>query len=286
MTSVSEKLKEELSNNHGGIGSFEVTTEFMSLEKKLEFLNQIGRNDLVDVFKEYKPRVSKQRKRGAPLDQRVIITVSEEERKALDDEIAKLKSNNQKVSMSQLIRHRAMGSVDIERWREVAEKTLSQIEEIHKSERKLKKNRIVTISALDELDPEKDDEEYSLLYGRKLEIEEKLNMVTAQYQNRKYRLTGRMSLQESETVKWRAQQLSITASDYLRMMIFDLEPNSSADSHMSFDTKRRFYVSILSVAANGWAPPPHMAYCKQCENYIDEIRRLKERISLVENFSQ
>ena len=280
-----EKLREEIRNGNS-LDRYEAATEAMSTEKKLEFLKEIKRDDLVDVFKDYKPRVSRRRKRGAPLDQRVSVTVTKEEKESLEREVANLKKANQKTSMSEIIRNRAVGSVDINNWRNVAEEALELIENIKSDEKDLRKRRRQHIANMDELNYEKDDEEYALEYSQLKEVEEKLNKITAQKRKSSFRITGRMSLQEAETVKWRAQRLSISAADYLRMMIFDITPNSNADAHMSYDAKRRFYVSILEVSHNGWGTPPEIAHCKQCENYIDEIRVLRERIKQLETFAK
>ena len=280
-----EKLREEIRNGNR-LDRYEAATEAMSTEKKLEFLKEIKRDDLVDVFKDYKPRVSRRRKRGAPLDQRVSVTVTKEEKESLEREVANLKKANQKTSMSEIIRNRAVGSVDINNWRDVAEEALELIEGIKSDEKDLRKRRRQHIANMDELNYEKDDEEYALEYSQLKDVEEKLNKITAQKRKSSFRITGRMSLQEAETVKWRAQRLSISAADYLRMMIFDITPNSNADAHMSYDTKRRFYVSILEVSHNGWGTPPEIAHCKQCENYIDEIRVLRERIKQLETFAK
>lgn len=280
-----EKLREEIRNGNS-LDRYEAATEAMSTEKKLEFLKEIKRDDLVDVFKDYKPRVSRRRKRGAPLDQRVSVTVTKEEKESLEREVANLKKANQKTSMSEIIRNRAVGSVDINNWRDVAEEALELIEGIKSDEKDLRKRRRQHIANMDELNYEKDDEEYALEYSQLKDVEEKLNKITAQKRKSSFRITGRMSLQEAETVKWRAQRLSISAADYLRMMIFDITPNSNADAHMSYDAKRRFYVSILEVSHNGWGTPPEIAHCKQCENYIDEIRVLRERIKQLETFAK
>ena len=69
------------------------------------------------------------------------------------------------------------------------------------------------------------------------------------------------------------------------MMIFGLEPDSIADSHMSLDAKRRFYISIIEVSNNGWGNPPNIYHCSQCENYMDEIRRLRSENEQLRAFS-
>lgn len=247
----------------------------LTLEERLQFLAEVGRTDLVDAFKEWKPRVSKAKKRGAPLDQRVSITITGDERFSLDREMARLKAEKAGISMSQLIRNRAMGSVDIQEWRLIAVKALQEIEEIASSSAQLRKRKSQLTIILDT----EDDEEQSHSYEREIvSINRKLEKITAQNKQRTYRLAGRMSMAEAETVKWRASRLHLSASDFLRMMIFGHVPDSDADSHMSLAAKRRFYIAIIDVADNGWGDVPKIYNCKQCENYMDEIRNLREQL--------
>lgn len=262
---------------------YKVATEELPLDSKLEILDRIGRSDLVDLFKNWKPRVSKAKKRGAPLDQRVSITVTDEERKGLDRDLSNLRRLGEKISMSQFIRNRALGNIDINEWRDIVEKEIIEIQNIKKNENNLKKEVLVCKSDLEKYE---DDEDESILIQERLnEIEESLNKIVAQSLKRKNRLSGRMSMAESETVKWRAQRLTVSTSDFLRMMIFNLKPGETADAHMSFEAKLRFYISIIDVAQNGWGEAPKIYNCSQCENYMDEILKLKERIKLLETFN-
>lgn len=265
----------------GTSDKYSVGTESMSLDNKLEILEEIGRKDLIGLFKSWKPRVSKARKRGAPLDQRVSITVTDDERNSLDKDITSLKALGEKISMSQFIRNRALGNVDINEWRELAEKELKELSETKKNEKKLKKKKLGYTLQIEE----EDDEAEIANYERKIaEIDQRMAKLVGQGQRRVNRLSGRMSMAESETVKWRAQRLTVSTSDFLRMMIFNLIPGDTADAHMSLNAKMRFYVSIIDVAENGWGEAPKIYNCSQCENYMDEILQLKERINLLQNF--
>ncbi len=255
----------------------------LSLEERLQILADVGRTDLVEAFKEWKPRVSKAKKRGAPLDQRVSITITGDERFSLDKEMKTLKAEQTGISMSQLIRNRAMGSVDIQEWRQIAVKALQDIEEIASNSAQLRKRK----SQLTILVDSEDDDEQVHIYEREIvTINRKLEKITAQNKSRNYRLAGRMSMNEAETVKWRASRLHLSASDFLRMMIFGHVPDSAADSHMSLAAKRRFYIAIIDVADNGWGEVPKIYNCKQCENYMDEIRRLREQLKQNELFAR
>lgn len=259
-----------------------VATEVMTVDEKLKILDEMERPDLVVLFKDWKPRVSTRKKRGAPLDQRVSITVTTQERVSLDQELKSVKSAGEKITMSQFIRNRALGSVDINGWSEIAERTLREIEDVAKNQSSLRKEKLEMALLMES----EEDEDEATLYGNRIdEINRKLNKIVAQNEKRNNRLSGRMSMGEAETIKWRSQRLCISSSDYLRMMIFGLEPDSMADAHMSLDAKRRFYISIIEVARNGWGTPPTMYECSQCQNYMDEIGRLKQEIEQLRKFA-
>lgn len=279
--SAAELKKQFNSHRDGQVSLLEAIEKPLTLEERLKILADSGRTDLVDAFKEWKPRVSKAKKRGAPLDQRVSITITGDERFSLDKEMNRLKAEKTAISMSQLIRNRAMGSVDIQEWRQIAVTALQEIEEISSTSAQLRKRKSQLTIVLDT----EDDDEQAHSYEREIvAINHKLEKITAQNKKRTHRLAGRMSMAEAETVKWRAQRLHLSASDYLRMMIFGHVPDSDADSHMSLPAKRRFYLAIIDVADNGWGDVPKIYNCTQCENYMDEIRRLREQIKQNELF--
>lgn len=278
-----EELRKQFRNHKESQTSLlEAIERPLTLEERLQLLSEVGRTDLVDAFKEWKPRVSKAKKRGAPLDQRVSITITGEERFSLDKEMGRLKAEKTGISMSQLIRNRALGSVDIQEWRQIAVKALQDIEEIAANSAQLRKRKSQLTIVLDS----EDDDEQVHRYQREIfTINQKLEKITAQNKSRTYRLAGRMSMNEAETVKWRASRLHLSASDFLRMMIFGHLPDSEADSHMSLAAKRRFYLAIIDVADNDWGDVPQIYNCKQCENYMDEIQRLREQLKQNEVFA-
>ena len=277
---VAKRFKEHQAQN--ATNRYTVATEVMSVDDKLKVLEELGYNEMIDLFKDWKPRVSNRKRRGAPLDQRVSITVTTQERVSLDQELKAVKAAGEKITMSQFIRNRALGTVDINGWREIAEKTLKEIEDTVKNQSFLRQSKLELAVLMDEED---DADEVALYANRIAEINAQLNRLVAQNEKRNNRLSGRMSMPEAETVKWRAQRLCISSSDYLRMMIFGLEPNSTADAHMSLDAKRRFYVSIIEVANNGWGTPPAIYECSQCVNYMDEIRKLRAENEQLRQFA-
>lgn len=262
--------------------AYRVGAENLTVADKVKVLADIGRPELIEVFKDWKPRQARRRGRvGAPLDQRVSITVTSSDRVALDNELKSLKAAGEKISASQFIRNRALGNVDINGWREIAIKALEELETINEQQNDMRLRKRQLANMIEETD----DLEVEGMYERELaELNKKLSLITAQNEKRNNRLTGRMSMPEAETVKWRAQRLCLSSSDYLRMQIFNLQPNSIADAHMSLDSKRRFYISIIQVSEEGFGSPPNLYECSQCANYMSEITRLRDHVHQLESF--
>lgn len=262
-------------------GSYSTGADFMTVEEKLKILEERGQEDLIEIFKDWKPSKARVRKRkGAPLDQRVSITVTSADRAVMDGEVKAIKAAGESTSLGNLIRSRAMSNLDVQGWREIASDALDELNELVKTQKDLRAKKKAIIA---DMENEADDSEQTALYERHLyDIEQKLGKLVAQREKRTVRLQGRMTYTEAETVKWRAQRLCLSTTDYLRIMIFDLKPNSTADAHLSVDARRRFYVSVLDVADNGWGNPPGVYACSQCESYSEEITRLNERIRELE----
>lgn len=279
---IKSDLRKQKSQEAEESKKYTVATEEMDVNAKLELLKRYNREDLAELFKEeWKPRRSPAKKRGAPLDQRVTITVTDSERTSLDNEIEKIKKIGEKTSMAEIIRSRSIASIDLPNWRDRAEKALEELDDIEKNKNALQKERF---AAYDMMDHEEDEDEVYMYQKRISEIDDKLGKLISQKVKRSNRLSGRMSTAEAETIKWRAQRLMISSSDYLRMMIFALEPNSISDAHLSLDAKRRFYISIIDVAENGWGDVPKIYNCSQCMNYLDLIRNLREELDKIKKF--
>lgn len=256
--------------------------ENMTLEEKYEFLNSLGRPDLVAIFKDYKTKKVRSKPKAAPLDQRVAISVTPLERVRLTKELKEIEQKSGKISISQYIRNKATRQIDLQEWREIAEKELDNLEKLEKDEPKLRKKRIEIIKEIETTDIDEDE----LFFKEKeiVDIDSKLNKLIAKGERRSNRLNGRMTMAEAELVRWRAEQLFLTVSDYLRIMLFDLTPASIADSHLSLDARKRFYASIIRVSIEGWGSPPTVYECSQCAHYAEEIQVLQDRVKQLETF--
>lgn len=256
-------------------GAYLSATEGMPVDEKMKILEELGRGDLVNVFKDWKPRPQRSKALSAPLDQRITIATTTDERYFLTDEIETVKKLGSPISMAQYIRNKAMGTVDLEEWDEIAHEALAEIEEIKAKEKDLKKERRDLVRALGREDVINSEEE--VVYERRIEeIDGVLDKIHSKSVKRDQRLSGRLTMVEAEQVKWRAQRLCLSTSEYLRFLIFDQKPNTEADVHMNLDAKRRFYISIIDVARNGWGTPPNVYECKQCRHYQEELDRAQE----------
>lgn len=275
------RRKGEFKQNTGS-NPFETFGERASLSDKMKILEELGRPELVEVFKDWTPRQARRRRTGAPLDQRVAITVTNQEKYYLEMELKTIRSSGDKITASKFIRNRAMGSVDIHGWRETARKALAELDDLSDESPALRSRRRQLMGMIEDAEDAEDEGMYEIELAS---VNAKLEKLIATNEKRKNRLTGRMSMAEAETVRWRAQRLCLSSSDYLRMMIFGLEPNTHADAHMSLDARRRFYISIIDVAQNGWGSPPNHFECSQCVNYLDEIDRLRDRVKQLETFA-
>lgn len=281
MTDRTAQLVEKFHNHQQDSDEYKTAGEFLTVDEKLRVLEERGQADLIEIFKDWKPRVSTRRRKGAPLDQRLSITVTSADRAIMDGEIKAIKAAGESVSLGHLIRTRAMGNLDVHGWKDVASEALDELNQLIDGQGELKKRKKAIES---DLENSEDDEEQVALYERQLyDIETKLAKLVGNREKRNIRLQGRMTFNEAETVKWRAQRLCISTTDYLRILIFNLQPNSTADAHLSADARRRFWISIIDVCENGWGNPPGVYQCSQCESYSEEITRLKSRIQQLEN---
>lgn len=242
-----------------------------------KFLTGMDRKDLGGLFDGWESSQHRAKRRrhktGLPVDQRIAVSMSKEEREMLMQSLKKARRGG-KVSLSSYVRSHAKSPIDIEQWRLDAIEALKELEHIAESKRMyVTRAHILENEVESEDDPDKKEEYASEL--RKIE-DDLLKLKSVQNAPRTERLVGRLTVVESEMLKWRAQRLSITTSDYLRMVLLGMSPGSQGDAHMSFDARRRFYVSVMEVAHNGWGTPPEMTNTEGYRNSIAEIERLNK----------
>lgn len=267
-------------NSQASVAAPKSFGDSFSVEEKLKILDDLGQADLVTIFKDWKPRQTR-RPKTAPLDQRVAVTVTAGEKLMLDKELQAVRAAGETITTSEFIRNRAMASVDINGWAELAEAGLKELEALENGSQEARQRRKTILTALEEVD---DPEDRGSLERELSTLNRGLDRLIAKNEKRVNRLTGRMTMADAEVIKWRALRLSVSTSDYLRLMIFSLFPNSAADAHLSLDAKRRFYVSIIDVARNGWGENPTTYNCKACASYLEEIDVLRDRVRQLESF--
>lgn len=256
------------------MGNYTVAAEGMNLAEKEEFLREIGADSsMMKAFDGYKPKRIRAARQSPPLDQKMTLTVTKADRKRFEKDLQEVKKEGENVSISQFVRHKALASPDIFGWKQSA---ISAIEEMKETVNN-KGDLIKRVHALDEMiDEEKDKDIISAYYKEKDSIEKRLSHLKASPTKRTQRLSGRVTFAESELIKWRASRLCISTSDYLRMMIFELNPNSEADKHMSLAARQRFYIAIGDVAKNGWGEVPSSSREAEHEHLLHRIKELEQ----------
>lgn len=282
-----KQVREKIQGKKDDSSPYAVAAESQTLDEKRRILERLGKPELIEVFKDWKPQIEKRRavKKGPPLDQRVAISVTGIEKDDLNREISKIRKTGDASNVSEFIRGRSTGSVDIHGWREKAEELLEEIDTNSKDERRLKRRRTDLRRRIEEMEdnPEFDTEDVVMAQKQLREVVTKLGSIESKTKKRAARLSGRMTTPEAETIKWRASRLNLSVSDYLRFCLFSHEPGSEGDAHLSVDSKKRFYVGIIDVAENGWGEPPTIHQCKQCEHYRDEAEKAKQRVRQLES---
>lgn len=253
----------------------------LTVSEKLEVLQELGQPELIKLFDDYRQRP--RRRRSAPLDQRVSISITKQEKILLLNEVKAIeKASGEKLSMAQFIRNRGMATVDLNGWREIAVSGLRELNDLISHRKELEEDKKRYSMLVDN----SEDEEDTIHYERELSLANgKLRKLTAVRSERTVKVTSRMSMAEAEAIKWRAQRLCVSTSDFLRMMLFSFEPNSHADEHLSADSRRRFYVSIMEVAKGGWGENPTTYQCSQCEHYLEELHRTQEALRQLREFA-
>lgn len=257
----------------------------LSLEDKKALLKEMKQEELLTLFKKnynstYKP--IKQKK--VALDQQVSIAITTEEKEILLAEMAEIKKTGGKVTLSSVMRSRVMVDIDLIEWRGRASEGLKELNGPNWNKRAITRELEKYMKSYDNLPL--DDMESRKIHTYKIaDCNRKLKQLEKPNIKRSYKLKGRVTFNEANIIRWRAGRLNITVADYMRFMIFGYLPFSKDDKTLSVETRKRFYISILDVAHNGWGEPPQSESCPNCLRYIEEINELKEKIKRLQNFS-
>lgn len=258
----------------------------LKLENKQSILAGLGQENLMKLFQN-QPKFKPIEPKKIALDQQIAITLSENEKQMLIQDRERIRELGKLPSISSYIRKKILLQLDIEQWREFAEQGLKNLDNSDSESKTLQKQKIRLINSIDQLDDiVKDDtntEEINKLKRELEEIENRLMLLKSTKQEKRiYRLSGNITFNEANFVRWRAARLSLSLADYIRFILFDYQPTID-DNHMSVESRKRFYVSILEVAQNGWGNPPVVNECPNCARYLDDIKKLQEQIEYLKN---
>lgn len=262
------------------------TDGVLDLEAKKKLLQDIQQDDLLELFKKnYKSGYSPIKQKKVALDQSVAIAITADEKEILTKEIVSIKKTGGKVTLSSVMRSRVLVDIDLIEWKAQALAGLKELNGPDWNKRTITRDRDKYTKQLDKL-PQDDTESQRLLMARLNECNRKLRQLEKPNIKRGYRLRGRVTFNEANVIRWRAARLSLSVADYMRFLIFGYVPFTEDDKTLSVDARKRFYVSILDVAANGWGNPPEQESCPNCVRYVEEIKELKEKIERLKAFSK
>lgn len=258
----------------------------LKLENKQNILASLGQENLMKLFQN-QPKFKPVEPKKIALDQQIAITLSENEKQRLIQDRERIRELGKLPSISSYIRKKILLQLDIEQWREFAEQGLKNLDNSDSESKTLQKQKIRLINSIDQLDDivksDIDTEEIDRLKKELEEIENRLMLLKSTKQEKRiYRLSGNITFNEANFVRWRAARLSLSLADYIRFILFDYQPTID-DNHMSVESRKRFYVSILEVAQNGWGNPPVVNECPNCARYLDDIKKLQEQIEYLKN---
>ena len=258
----------------------------LKLENKQSILAGLGQENLMKLFQN-QPKFKPIEPKKIALDQQIAITLSENEKQKLIQDRERIRELGKLPSISSYIRKKILLQLDIEQWREFAEQGLKNLDNSDTESKTLQKQKIRLINSIDQLDDivksDIDTEEIDRLKKELEEIENRLLLLKSTKQEKRiYRLSGNITFNEANFVRWRAARLSLSLADYIRFILFDYQPTID-DNHMSVESRKRFYVSILEVAQNGWGNPPVVNECPNCARYLDDIKKLQEQIEYLKN---
>lgn len=267
---------QKLSNNQDN--------ELLSYETRKGIIKNLGQQELLKIFDDYKPNYKPIERKQSPLDQQISIGISRHEKEQIANEIKSIKRAGDTITISSLVRSRAIGEIDLGAWRERAELGLSELNSIKWNKQAIEANLRKLHNEFDNLN---DDDESEIVIGQKINryqaMQEELNRPTIR---RSSRMSGRVTFNEANLIRWRASRLTVTVADYMRYLIFGYLPFTENDRHLSLVARRRFYVAIIDVAENGWGNPPVVQECPNCARYAHENKVLREKLERLRKLSK
>lgn len=259
--------------------------ELLSYNARKEILKRLGQKELLQIFDDYKPSYSPIVQKKSPLDQQISLGISKEEKKAIAEEIRKIRGSGERTTVSSLVRTRAISDIDIAAWRENAENGLKELNSLKWNKQELSKELRHLYGQYDEM--EDDDDETAIVLNKRIkDYENMIKEIDRPTLRRSSRMSGRVTFNEANLIRWRAGRLTLTVADYMRFLIFGYLPFTENDRHLSLKARRRFYIAAIDVAENGWGNPPKAEECPNCARYAHENQELRKKLERLRAMSK
>lgn len=255
----------------------------LTYEQKKALLKEYEHEDMIGLFKQYKPTYKPLVQKKSALDQRLAVGITEFEKDTLLNDIAILKKSGEPITRSSYVRNKVTSDIDIEMWAEHALKGLKELSSDDWDKQKVLKklnNKIVYLEVMED-----DEEEEYIIRKEIAHLEHRLAVLGKPTVRRGFRLSGRVTFNEANFIRWKAARLTLTVADYMRFLLFGYVPfDGENDTHLSIDARKRFYISVIDVSRNGWGQPPTIENCKECVRLQQEISVLKEKLKRLQDF--
>lgn len=249
----------------------------LSLKEKEKICKELGVEHSLESFKSYYTTYTPVKSKELALDQQISISIAENEKHYIGQELREIKSIGPAISLSAFVRNRTVGDIDIQAWNERALAGLKTLSSKEYDEKELGKEKLRYVRLIEKTD----DSENELMFyyeTRLKEVENKLKDIERTKPKRTLRINARVTFTEANVIRWRASRLSLTVADYMRFLLFNYLPFSEADRYLTIDQRKRFYISVIDIARNGWGEAPKVTECPHCARHQKDIRILKEQI--------
>lgn len=194
----------------------------------------------------------------SPLDQRVTITVTAQERAQASLEASQIEGGS---SLAELIRRRATSTIDLLAWKKDATEALELIDHQSRQRDLLRRQVSQANREIERLIVHRaSDHDIAAMKSIRDDARAEYLAMGRDESKRSERLIGRLTYEDREQALWEASCFGLTLSDYLRMKVFNLSPGQR-DKHLSPLTRRRFYERVIQVSRDGLPPQPRRAGC-------------------------
>ena len=255
--------------------------ELIGYDEKKKLLKEIHQEHIIDLFKKgYKSSYQAPKHNADPLDQSITIAITSNEKDIISNELTEIRKHGGRTTVASFCRKRTIISIYVIEWRDRALQGLKELNGPDWTRRSLEMKRKTALKKLSKV--ASDDNEGKILYQQRIkEFNRKLKLIERPEERRQYRIKVRYTYNEAKNIRWNAARLSLTIADYIRFVLFGYLPYSKDDKGMSVNYRRRFYVSIMEVARNGFGNPPIENHDDNTQKYIsiiNELRKKNERL--------